>query len=434
MSKTGDILKNIEELNRELKKIQYQNKLPVKVLQSGNPEVYLPIIHYTLFKYSAQVAQFLADNSYDLFAKNDYDFISSAFNALIKLFNYKPCITLDSFFSKGSAENKVILCCNIIQLVQAKHTDLSRKGSKTKKSISDHKLNNTGYPLKPISYSPKEKDIVLNVEPDYQQEEERMPSSPKFNTKGELNNEKEIYIQPNEGKTNNYIQYNNNNDQVEEFESSQELSLEHNNYNSNMNSNVYSSKNKIEDSSDQYNQMHQSCKCSQQNGIDFSALVQVINTLSSSVSQMANKVEKFKITIEDRLSKIEAEVSLIKNNQSILENKCNSLLNNAINIDDNYHIFNSNKDDEIPSKVNEQIISFAADVHSLDLSNKKDTNDKGDPFYNSPSVKAQFNHNPHTINKYNSNQYTNYEDTDRLIENVEKKFKETQKLLSEFNS
>lgn len=423
MSKTGDIQNNFEELNRELKKIQYPNKLPFKLLQSGNPEVYLPIIHYTLFKFSKYVAQFLSDNNYDLFAKNDYDFISSVFNALIKLFNYKPCLTLDSFFSKGSAENKIILCCNIIQLIQVKHNELFRKETINKKSLLSNKTNNKGYSINQINVAPKTKKLIHSVEQEYQEEEERIPSSPKFYSKGELQNEEDIYNQY-EDCSNNQIQYNNLNDQVEQLESSQELSVENNK--SNINCNFYSSKNEVETSSEN-NQMHQSNKSLQQNAMDFSALVQVINTLSNSVSQMASKVEKFKLNIEERLCKIEAEVSLIKNNQFIIENKCNCLINNSINTNN----CNSNSDHHLDNKKNEQIFSFSANVHSLDFSNKNDSNENElrDSLINKPEL----NHNQNYNNIRHNKQLTNYEDTDRLIENVEKKFKETQKLLSQFN-
>ena len=67
------------------------------------------------------------------------------------------------------------------------------------------------------------------------------------------------------------------------------------------------------------------------NNIDFNSIVKIITSLSESVSQMVNKIEKFKLNIEDRLNKVEAEIVLIKNKQNYLESK----LNNNDNYNDN---------------------------------------------------------------------------------------------------
>ena len=48
MFRTGDIQKNIEKLRIELHQIKYPDKPDSEILRSGNPEIFLPIIHYTL--------------------------------------------------------------------------------------------------------------------------------------------------------------------------------------------------------------------------------------------------------------------------------------------------------------------------------------------------------------------------------------------------
>ena len=99
MFRTGDIQKNIEKLRIELHQIKYPDKPDSDILRSGNPEIFLPIIHYTLFNYSKYVANYLSQNNYNMFAKCDLDFINSAFKALIKLFDYKPSLSTKQFFS-----------------------------------------------------------------------------------------------------------------------------------------------------------------------------------------------------------------------------------------------------------------------------------------------------------------------------------------------
>ena len=130
--KTGDIKGNTESLIRNLKTINYPSQTSYKILTSGNPGIYLPIIHYSLFNYSPVVAKFLSDKHYDMFAKNDLDFINTAFHCLITLFDYKPELNTEQFFSNKFAEGKIILCKEIIDLVIQKNNQLLSNNKKEK--------------------------------------------------------------------------------------------------------------------------------------------------------------------------------------------------------------------------------------------------------------------------------------------------------------
>ena len=130
--KTGDIKGNTESLIRNLKTINYPSQTSYQILTSGNPGIYLPIIHYSLFNYSPVVAKFLSDKHYDMFAKNDLDFINTAFHCLITLFNYKPELSTEQFFSNKFAEGKIILCKEIIDLVIQKNNQLTSNNKKKK--------------------------------------------------------------------------------------------------------------------------------------------------------------------------------------------------------------------------------------------------------------------------------------------------------------
>ena len=149
--KTGDIKGNTESLIRNLKTINYPSQTSFKILTSGNPGIYLPIIHYSLFNYSPVVAKFLSDKHYDMFAKNDLDFINTAFHCLITLFNYKPELSTEQFFSNKFAEGKVILCKEIIDLVIQKNNQLlsnnkKRKGNNNNKNLNNNNNNNNVSP------------------------------------------------------------------------------------------------------------------------------------------------------------------------------------------------------------------------------------------------------------------------------------------------
>ena len=147
--KTGDIKGNTESLLRNLKTINYPSSVSYKILTSGNPGIYLPIIHYSLFNYSPLVAKFLSDKHYDMFAKNDLDFINTAFHCLITLFNYKPELSTEQFFSNKFVEGKVILCKEIIDIVIQKNNELSNKKKKGINKNMNRNNNNNGNNISP---------------------------------------------------------------------------------------------------------------------------------------------------------------------------------------------------------------------------------------------------------------------------------------------
>ena len=439
MFRTGDIQKNIEKLRIELHQIKYPDKPDSEILRSGNPEIFLPIIHYTLFNYSKYVANYLSQNNYNMFAKCDLDFINSAFKALIKLFDYKPSLSTKQFFSEGFAEAKVLLCSDIINIVKSKHSTLCKKAfshlppakPKANSASSTLKKNTPMLPLpkqpelsstiqKDDNYSPRFNQNEVIHEDDTQYEEVPQPE--------------EMYNPPivNDNNLDDYAVHLDNNDNIEVYESSQEFNIPKQDENP---SSIPVTNNSI--SSIKYAQMQMNNLQSSHpssvggatgSGIDFGTLVQVISSLSSSVTQMANKIEKFKVNIEDRMNKVEAEIALIKNRQNIIENKI------------------SNPTPQMNESNNEQIFSFACDEMNTNRENNNVEN-ISNTFSNTVQLK---DNNEDMMNSSNNNVYNNsysyganrintmnppakYKETDQLIENVEKKFRETKKLLSQFN-
>ena len=87
----------------------------------GVPLAFLPLIHHSLLSFSSQVADFVREKKFDLFAKSDFRFIESVYKLLVDSFNYKPAISVQQFFSEGFAEHKIILCKDIAQLMHKKH-------------------------------------------------------------------------------------------------------------------------------------------------------------------------------------------------------------------------------------------------------------------------------------------------------------------------
>lgn len=75
---------------------------------AGNAQVYLPLVHFLLLQYSPVVALFIKEQGFEFTAQNDYAFMQSAFEVLIKLFDYTPKFKLDDFFVVDTAVNRKI--------------------------------------------------------------------------------------------------------------------------------------------------------------------------------------------------------------------------------------------------------------------------------------------------------------------------------------
>ena len=352
--KTGDIKGNTESLIRNLKLIKYPAQTNFKILSSGNPEIYLPIIHYSLFNYSSLVAKFLSDKHYDMYAKNDLDFINTAFKCLMTLFNYKPELNTNQFFSNGYAEGKIILCKEIIDLVLQKDSELSKKkksnNNKYSKDIYKNDKNNNSprfHELNNSRNSSKKNNSINSINNNNGYNEDNNNSG-NIN-KNDLNNinnnfnaslpmrsipiptPKPQYLI---SKNNSNFNTNNNNqsslqsfkpkinNQMEILDSNQDYSLGGNAFNSSVNnSNI-----DLQNNNNNYNNT---------NSMDFNSIVKIITSLSESVSLMLNKIDKFKTNIEDRLNKVEAEIVLIKNKQNYLESKLNNNDNDSNNSNKN---------------------------------------------------------------------------------------------------
>ena len=549
--KTGDIKGNTESLIRNLKTINYPSQTSFKILTSGNPGIYLPIIHYSLFNYSPVVAKFLSDKHYDMFAKNDLDFINTAFHCLITLFNYKPELSTEQFFSNKFAEGKVILCKEIIDLVIQKNNQLlsnnkKRKGNNNNKNLNNNNNNNNVSPkFHELKNSKNNNTSKNNSSRKKNNNSSTSNNNSSFfdssNNNNNINNTNSISTNENQNINQNQI---NNNDDFNN------IIINNNNFNaslpmnsipvptpkpqyyiskniSNIQSSVQSFKpkqnnNNINNSENNSNQIdvydssqeyplsgqnnNSSGNNSNNNSMDFNSVVKIITSLSESVSLMVNKIETFKGNIEDRLNKLEAEIVLIKNKQNYIESRLNNNMNNnasienenssknANDINDNMMNMNNNINNYRDINNNENIIRNNRNINNMmgkdsnqinnniyiqDSANEENNNYiKNNPIFTSfsPQIRANtasnnenqtstnnkiyynsdpriytndtrfnrpyqeekkvynvFNYNQENESAINNiNEKNKYADIDKLIENSEKNFFKTQKLLEDY--
>jgi len=89
---TGDYKNLIIKLKTQLRRLRFVNPLNESEyffqkrccrLIKGNPHAFLPIMHYLLLESSKNVAKYVKDSGFDLFAKTDYRFVEGTYKLLV---------------------------------------------------------------------------------------------------------------------------------------------------------------------------------------------------------------------------------------------------------------------------------------------------------------------------------------------------------------
>ena len=107
-------------------------KLPtIYSAKTGHHSIFLKCLHYTLFGASPKVCKFLYENGVSPQTQYlpDFKFLTRVMAVLISVLNYKPKLTIEQFFKYGFAEQKMLLCCDVVELVRRKHRQLKLQRS-----------------------------------------------------------------------------------------------------------------------------------------------------------------------------------------------------------------------------------------------------------------------------------------------------------------
>lgn len=160
-------------------------------LALGKASALLPIYHYAFTTYSCAIAELIAGTDTELYTKTDLRFMEGCYkvykhmlqleqnsNLLFKcfsskyhvlgtlilqilrdLFHYKPPITKEQFFNSGFVERKIIMCTEVMKLIQKKNKSLQppRKAPTTTTSNLAQMIS-----TKVIIFSPGSGNIYFN--------------------------------------------------------------------------------------------------------------------------------------------------------------------------------------------------------------------------------------------------------------------------------
>jgi hypothetical protein len=81
----------------------------------------LKLYHYLLLEYNPLIPlEILNKHQIELNGKTDKSFIDAVYKLMRDMFNYKPLINKEQFFSTGYVELKALLACELISLMQQK--------------------------------------------------------------------------------------------------------------------------------------------------------------------------------------------------------------------------------------------------------------------------------------------------------------------------
>lgn len=126
-STTGDLRNNLSKLLRQIRRMKMELNADLNGLIQGTPVAFLPIIHHALMNYSLPLAQWLDEEGYEMFGKNDLRFIESLYKVLRDVFHYVPVLTREQFLATGFAERKMIMATDILRHCESKHRQLTQK-------------------------------------------------------------------------------------------------------------------------------------------------------------------------------------------------------------------------------------------------------------------------------------------------------------------
>ncbi|XP_070554094.1 centrosomal protein of 44 kDa-like [Ptychodera flava] len=130
---TGDIKNNLRKLRTQLRHMKYPGEVDRGIID-GTVASILPIWDFAFLEYSRPVAEFIATSNLSLCGKTDFRFVETVFKILRDIFNYKPPLTKDQIMSSGFVERKIIMTCDLLDLVKQRHIAMNRDPKTSVKS------------------------------------------------------------------------------------------------------------------------------------------------------------------------------------------------------------------------------------------------------------------------------------------------------------
>uniref|UniRef100_T1IQW9 Centrosomal protein of 44 kDa n=1 Tax=Strigamia maritima TaxID=126957 RepID=T1IQW9_STRMM len=129
---TGDIKNNIRKMQSELRKMRFLSELDLEGVTSGSWQAFEPVYQFAFGMFSNPVADEIQEKvGFQLGSRNGWRFHEGLYRLLRDIYKYKPPVTKDQFATVGFAERKIIMCTEILQMVQSRHGEITGRFSRS---------------------------------------------------------------------------------------------------------------------------------------------------------------------------------------------------------------------------------------------------------------------------------------------------------------
>jgi centrosomal protein CEP44 len=108
-------------LRTDLRDMRYANYWNEAEVLTGNPVMYLRVLHVLFLEYSPELKKFIIDRGYTLQTATDMSFFEQLLRLLQIEYNYRSKLPVANFFKPKFALQKLTLCCDIARLVKERY-------------------------------------------------------------------------------------------------------------------------------------------------------------------------------------------------------------------------------------------------------------------------------------------------------------------------
>lgn len=222
---------NAESLSRELRKFKNIKSVDFTGLLSGNSESYVNLYRHLFCENNVVFSRYIIDKGYDLSSLNDYRFMEAIYKMMRDLFNLKPPINQNQFFTHGFTQRKLEMSTILATHIRKVAFELNSRTAK--KTIQTQSLMKSS--LKRPNSAPK----ATRVTEPGDEMEDRWKSRPicQMNSALNRNSKKTKLTQKIGGKSKSHLDYReaecNNEDRTINASSDSEQSNPANSYNFN---------------------------------------------------------------------------------------------------------------------------------------------------------------------------------------------------------
>jgi len=141
---TGDIKNNLRKLQTELRKVKYIGEVDLEGITAGVWQAFEPIYRYAFGSFSSAIADEINEKlNFQLVSRVEHRFHEGLYRLLRDLYKYKPPVTKDQFASTGFAERKIIMCTEILQMVQTRQNEITGRFSRLSQSSTNDSVRDT---------------------------------------------------------------------------------------------------------------------------------------------------------------------------------------------------------------------------------------------------------------------------------------------------